>query len=201
MVTTLLLSACTASGPVVTYQESIPSFSAYRTFDFAQPLTTDHGDGRSDLSEHLMTYTARELEPRGFQRNPNEPDLIVDFNALVSDNVPKSGDTQFGAVIVRGRYWGPGYRGPGHWGPGRWGPGYWGPGMTAGAGGGVSTSGISITTKGTLFIRIIERERQRVVWDGSTTERVTDKTMNNLEPFVETAVADMFVKFPATLPR
>jgi len=204
-ITLLLLAACTSSGPTVTYQESIRSFGAYRTFAFAQPLSTDEGDGQSYLSELLVTYTKAQMEPRGFAHSMNSPDLILDFNALVSDNIPTSSDMQFGAVVTRGGYWGPGFRGPGFWGPGYWGPRYWSPGFWGAGmwrgGGGVTASGITVTKEGTLFIRVIERGTQRVVWDGSATERVTNETINNLEPFVEKAVKDMFMKFPATMPN
>jgi hypothetical protein len=196
VVATLLLAACTQSATVVTYQESIPDFRAYRSFDFAQPLSTDNGDARSILSTHLMTQTAHQLDARGFQRDRNQPDLIVDFNASTTNNIPASNQPQSSVAISRGGAWGPGYRGPAYWGPGYR---YRGPGTRTSVGGGVSASGISVTTEGALVIRMIERERQRLVWEGTATERVTDKTMNNLEPVVETAVADIFAKFPAAL--
>ena len=52
------------------------------------------------------------------------------------------------------------------------------------------------STEGTAAIDVIDRARNQLVWEAAATARVTDKTRDNLESVVGTAIADMFKRFP-----
>jgi len=176
LIVTLLLVACSGSAKIIANQDPGADFASYKTFDFANPMSTDRGGARSILSTHLMTQTAKQLDARGLQRNRTNPDLVVDFGASMVNKY--SGGTQPTTSVSVGR-------------------GTGGGGTRTSVGFGVSTGGgTSTTTEGALVISVVERKRSQLVWEATATGRVTDKTMNNLEPAVEAAVADMFAKFP-----
>ena len=78
-----------------------------------------------------------------------------------------------------------------HRGRGRGGAGTW-----TGASMGMSTQQVTQTTEGTVAIDVIDRKKNQLVWEAAAVGRVTDKTMNNLGPVVQTAVVDMFARFP-----
>jgi hypothetical protein len=61
---------------------------------------------------------------------------------------------------------------------------------------GMSTQHVTQSTDGTAAVDVIDRKKNQLVWEAAATGRVTDSTRQNLESVVQTAVADMFAKFP-----
>ena len=83
----LLLSAC-ASGPtIVANTNPGTDFSAFKTYNFFQPLGTDRTGGvRTPLSSRLISSMNRELISRGMSLS-DSPDLLVDFVVSAEDRI------------------------------------------------------------------------------------------------------------------
>ena len=86
-VVTMLLAAC-ASGPtIVATTNPGMDLSAFKTYNFFQPLGTDRSGGaRTPLSTRLMASMDREMATRGLTRS-NTPDLLVDFVVSAEDRI------------------------------------------------------------------------------------------------------------------
>ena len=83
----LLLTAC-ASGPtIVANTNPGTDFSAFKTYNFFQPLGTDRAGGvRTPLSSRLISSMNRELISRGMSLS-DSPDLLVDFVVSAEDRI------------------------------------------------------------------------------------------------------------------
>jgi hypothetical protein len=83
----LLLSAC-ASGPTILANTNPGTdFSAFKTYNFFQPLGTDRAGGvRTPLSSRLVSSMNRELISRGMSLS-DSPDLLVDFVVSAEDRI------------------------------------------------------------------------------------------------------------------
>ena len=171
----VLLAAC-ASGPtVVTNKDPDADFANFRTFNFMQPLATDRGDTRTIMSTHLIAAATSEMETLGFQRADNDPDLLVNFFVSTQERLQtRTTPNVRASTHHRSRRYG------------TW-RGY---SMSA------STTTITQTTEGTIAVDVVEVARNQLVWEGAASGRVTDSTRQNLEETVNSAVADIFAKFP-----
>jgi len=174
----LLLGAC-ASGPTVrTNVDQTADFAQYKTFGFVSPLGTDRSGYRSIVSQHLMDATQRELEARGLRRLDSAPQLLVNFNARLSDKLQV---TPSMAPMHAGGYYG--YR-RGFYGA--W-PMY-------------ETNTVTQYTEGTLNIDIVDAARKQLVWEGVVTDTVTQSDLNAVQPSLYAAVAAAFAKYPVPAP-
>ena len=83
----ILLSAC-ASGPtIVANTNPGTDFSAFKTYNFFQPLGTDRTGGvRTPISSRLISSMNRELISRGMSLS-DSPDLLVDFVVSAEDRI------------------------------------------------------------------------------------------------------------------
>jgi hypothetical protein len=83
----ILLSAC-ASGPtIVANTNPGTDFSAFKTYNFFQPLGTDRTGGvRTPLSSRLISSMNRELISRGMSLS-DSPDLLIDFVVSAEDRI------------------------------------------------------------------------------------------------------------------
>ena len=83
----ILLSAC-ASGPtIVANTNPGTDFSAFKTYNFFQPLGTDRTGGvRTPLSSRLISSMNRELIFRGMSLS-DSPDLLIDFVVSAEDRI------------------------------------------------------------------------------------------------------------------
>ncbi|HEY6510339.1 MAG TPA: DUF4136 domain-containing protein [Burkholderiaceae bacterium] len=170
----LWLAGC-ASGPNVrTNVDPTADFAQYKTFGFANPLGTDRTGYRSIVSQHLMDATQRELEARGLRRVEGSPQLLVNFNARLSDKLQV---TPSMAPMVGGGYYG--YR-RGFYGA--W-PMY-------------ETNTVTQYTEGTLNIDLVDAARKQLVWEGVVTDTVTQSDLAAVQPALYAAVAAAFAKYP-----
>jgi hypothetical protein len=174
----LLLAAVTlagcSSGPTI-ITNSAPDFSLlnYKTFGFFQPLSTDRGSVQSLQSKQLIQSATRELEMSGLRRVDSNPDLLVNF--VLSSRETLESRPSSGASVHHGR--------------GRYGT--WG-GYSMHA----STTEVVQRTEGTLGVDIVDVARNQLVWEGAATARVTDSMRENRNEVLDSAIADIFAKFP-----
>jgi len=177
---TLLLAAC-ASGPtIIANQDPNADFSAYKTYSFVEPLSTDRAGVQGILSGFLIRATSDELEARGMKRGWPDPDLLIDFVVSAQQKIQSRSQPSSSASIHRGRG-----------GYGTW----------TGYSMGVSTTTVTQSTEGTVAIDVIDRQRNQVVWEAAATGRVTEETRENLQSVVPIVVGELFEKYPVPRPK
>ena len=166
-----ILSGC-ASGPnIVTNSDPSADFMSLRTFDFMQPLSTDSGNVQTLLSTQLIAATTDELEMRGWRREQNSPDVLINFLLETQEQIRTRNTSASASTMHRsGRYGG------------------WGATM--------STPTIEQTTQGALSLDMIDPARNLMIWEGTATNRVTDSIRENQEESVRTFVKAILADFP-----
>jgi hypothetical protein len=169
----LVVTGC-ASGPTIRSNvDSSVDFSSFRTFGFISPLSTDREGYQSLISQQLVTSAERELVARGLQRTDTNPDLLVNFSANLDQRLRV---TQTPAI--HGRSFNSHRRGL----YSTW-PLY-------------QQTEIQQYTKGTLGVDVVDAARRQLVWEGFALGRVTQRTTDNLGPVLDSAVVDIFSRFP-----
>ena len=176
------LTGCAAAPTVRTESAPGVDFANFRTFSFVSPLSTDRAGFHSLVSQQLMFSTRRELEVRGleFVANPDQADLLVNFHAHLAEQlrVRSTPDPWVGGSYWdhrRGRYqpWGGHSRWPSH-----------------------SRVEVDQVTEGRLSVDLIDRRQNMLVWEGVAAQRVTQRTMNDLGPAMDSAIHEVFTRFP-----
>ena len=169
----LVLAACSSGPRVTANSDPTVDWGKYRTFGFFQPLTTDRGSVRSLTSTQLIASATREMEARGLQRVESNPDLLINFMLSTRETLQTRPSTSASASWGRGRYstWG-GYS------------------MS------MSTNQVVQRTEGSLAIDVVDRARNQLVWEAVATKTVTNSTRDNQQQVLDSAVHDMFERFP-----
>ncbi len=184
----LLLAAGCANRPQLR-TESAPGFdfSQVTTFAFFDDLSTNRAGYHSLLTQQLMFSTQREMEVRGFRRveNTADPDLLINFHADVAETirVRSTPNSMAGSQFWNHRrsMYGPW---PGH---SRW------PQQTRWPGDRVE---VTQETRGALSIDLVNARGNMLVWEGVASKRLTQRTLNELGPALDSAVHDLFARFP-----
>jgi len=173
--TVLGLSGC-ASGPKVraNFDKSV-DFSQYKTFGFASPLGTDRAGYKTIVSQHLSSAVRAELEARGVKYSEAAPQLLVNFNAKLSEKLRT--DTVPAPATSMGYY---GYRGGSY---SAW-PMY------------DSDTVVSSYTEGTLNIDVVDISKKQMIWEGVAVGSVSEKNADDLQPAIQRVVAKVFEKYP-----
>ena len=166
-----ILAGC-ASGPnIVTNSDPSADFMNLRTFGFMQPLSTDRGTTQTLLSSQLIAATTDELQMRGWRHETNNPDVLINFLLETQEQIRSRNTSASISTSHRsGRYGG------------------WGASM--------STPTIEQTTQGALSIDMVDPSRNQMIWEGTATDRVTDRMRQNQDEAVRTFVTAILAEFP-----
>jgi len=169
----MALAGCSSGPNIIT--NSAPDFSLvnYKTFSFFQPLSTDRGNVQSLESKQLIESATRELEMSGLRRVDSNPDLLVNFAITTRETIQSRPSSGASVHHGRGRY-------------GTW----------SGYSMGVSSTEVVQRTEGTLSVDMVDVARNQLVWEGAATARVTDSMRQNRDQVLDSAIADIFAKFP-----
>lgn len=170
----LIVVAGCASGPTIrSNSDASVDFTSFQTFGFFEPLATDREGYQSLISQQLVASAERELVARGLQRTDANPDLLVNFSASLDQRLRV---TQTPRTTSRNfhRHRGGFYN--------TW-PNY-------------QQTEIRQYTKGTLGIDVVDAARKQLVWEGFALGRVTQRTTDNIGPVLDSAVVDIFSRFP-----
>ncbi len=185
LVSMIALAGC-ASGPQVSaVSDNSVNFSQYKTFAFVEPLATDKNGYQTIVSTTLKAATTREMQARGIQYDPANPQLLVNFNARLSNKMVAT-TTQMPVG------WGYGYGG-GYYGYRR---GFYQPWPMY-----QNQTTVSEYTEGTLNIDVADSLRKMLVWEGVVTQAVSQSDFNNVGPKLDAAVTAAFAKFPIPAPK
>jgi len=163
----LLLAGC-ASGPtIVANTNPETDFSAFKTYNFFQPLGTDRAGGvRTPLSSRLVSSMNRALISRGLSLD-DEPDLLVDFVVSAEDRIDvRTTPTH----SVHRSHWNRGFS--------TW-PTY--------------NTTVRQYTEGTLIIDLIDPATNTLVAEGAAQNRITnsDFTQQQLDEIVNTIMSEV----------
>ena len=128
---------------------------------------------RSLASNQLVESTTREMQAAGFTLDENNPDLLINFVMTTRETLQTRPASTAHMHHSRGRYrtWN---------------------GWSANT----STTEVVQRTEGTLAVDIVDRARNQLVWEGAASKRVTDSTRRNRDEVLDSAIADIFAKFP-----
>jgi hypothetical protein len=173
-----LIVSC-ATGPAIRVDsDPVANFSAYRSFGFLDPLSTDRQGYSTLLSARLRDATRRELEARGYVFDQAKPDLLINFNVNVVQRTEVRSSPSFGAAYG---YYGYRYGLYGAW------PGY--------------PYDVYTTNyrQGTLVIDAVDAERDALVWQGVAEGRVKKEHLENPAPAIDAAVSQILAQFPGRL--
>jgi len=179
----VLATGC-AGGPQVRSATApgVDMDSDFQTFSFFPELSTDRAGFHTIVSRQLVTSTRREMEVRGFTfvENPAEADALINFHTDVAEQFRvRSTTTHWHGSSFwshrRGFYdpW-PGHRGwPSH-----------------------STLEVDQFAEGSLSVDIVAAGTNVLVWEGVASQRLTQRTLNELGPALDNAVHEIFQRFP-----
>lgn len=166
-----VLQACASTPDINVNYDRSADFSAYRTFGFFDPLGTDAAGYQSLVTQALKSSARREMESRGYAYVESNPDLLVNFNARLAektdvDQMPVTAPMYMG--YRRGLY--------GGWA-------------------GYQTT-VDQYIEGTLNIDIVDAGKRQLVWEGTSTGRITSKQRANREAAIDAAVSEIFASYP-----
>lgn len=174
LLSALVLAAC-ATGPTI-FSNQAPNapFDKYRTYAFAETLGTDDGkEVRSLLSQFLIAEISRQMDSRGYQQVDTDADLVFDFALMTKEKLKSVPSANYGG------YYGYGYGG-------RY--GYYG--------GYGNDYRITQYTEGTLSLVMVDAKSNGVVWEAGSIGRMTDEVRDNLQLAIETAIGEIFTRYP-----
>jgi hypothetical protein len=167
----LLIGGCASAPRVAVMRDPDADFSRYASFGFHRPLGTDRESGTGTLlSQTLMKTTRMKLEALGYRFSQEGADLIVNFFVETRE-------------VVQGR------RGPSYSiGYGAYHRHY-----------GVWTdyeTDIRQYTESTLHVDVVDAERDQLIWEGVSTERLQEHDLVFETENVESSLARIFADFP-----
>ena len=168
----LILAGCETGAQVRSVSEPGANLASYRTYSFAAQPGTNRGGNVTPLTTFFETAITREMNARGYQQVESGGDLMINFNARVTEKADIQSTPGAGPYYGYGYY---GYRG----------------GLYAGPE--VQTVRYKV---GTANIDVVDAKRKVVVWEGIAEQELTSDVMQNPEAAVSAAVTKMFTQFP-----
>jgi hypothetical protein len=170
----LLVAGCETGPQVRSISEPGADLSSYRTYSFAAQPGTNRGGNVTPLTTFFETAIAREMNARGYRQVESGGDLLVNFNARVTEKTDVQSTP--GPMYGYGYY---GYRGGMYTGPE------------------VQTVRYKV---GTANIDVVDAKQRKVVWEGVAERELTDEIMKNPQPAIDQTVAKMYAQFPGRAP-
>jgi hypothetical protein len=177
-----LLSSCSSGLSVRSEIDPTMDFSQYKTYNFFEPMGIEGGYNSAIFGEHYRAAIGGEMARRKYQ-TADEPDLLINVTIRSDDKVKMRSYT---APYATGGYYGR----PG----GAYGGSSLGVGISSG-------SRATKTTEASVFIDIVDFERQRVVWQGVAVIDVNSKVALQLRDAIFTSVNKVMVEYPHTAGR
>ncbi len=179
----LAIAGC-VSQPRISSQARIGSdFASYKTYAWVSPLATDRAGYSTIMTSQFKTAVQAQMAARGYTFDANNPDLLINFFS----NVESRSETRGSPSMSIGYF---GYRGGYGYGMGF--PIY---------GGGIETRNYKV---GTVSIDLVDAKRKELVWEGALEGTLSSKAMENPGAAIQSAVGQIYSKFPvqssATIP-
>jgi hypothetical protein len=173
----LLSSACSTGLTVRSDEDPSADFSQYRSWNFFDPMGIEGGYNSPIFGELFREAITREMSARGYRKAVN-PDLTINVTLRTDDKVSMRTYT---SPYMSGAYYGR--------------PGGAQYGSALGVGVGVSSRATK-TTEASVFIDLVDNQRDRVSWQGVAVVDATDKVAQQLRDAIFTAVNVVFDQYP-----
>ena len=172
----LLLSACATNQPTITSEtRQGVDITQYKTYGWFSPLATDKAGYSSIVSSNFKSAIQNQMAARGYVYDASSPQLLVNINASSQERM----DVSSAPSVSMGYY---GYRG---------GFGY-GLGMPI-YGADVETSYYKV---GTVTIDVVDAQKKELIWTGTLEGVLNKKAMENPGAAIQSAVAQIYAKYP-----
>lgn len=175
LVSFLIAAASCSTIKVSSDFDRTAGFASYKTYAFtAEALNLPLDDINKN---RVLNAVEAELTAKGFTKVADDPDVLIDINIKAVQQTTATASTS-----GTGGYYGRGYR--------------------YGYGGGFSTTTINYDTytDGTMFIDMIDAQKQQLVWQGRGTKTLDpDASPQKREDNIDYAVKQIFTKYPPVL--
>jgi hypothetical protein len=170
----LLLAAC-ASGPRIT-SEADPEadFGSYRTFGFYTPLALEKEGYATPTTDRIKAAARAQLESRGYTYTTQQPDLWVNLNAYMQE---RTDVTSFPTVDYSYYY---SYRSRAYFAVPYW----------------RDQTQVSKYTEGTLNVDLVDRQKNRLVWEGIAVGRIAKLKPAERAARIDSTLAEIFARYP-----
>ena len=174
LVLIMLVAAAASCSPLtVSYDyDKDANFSGYKTYGYSEDSNNLDTAANPFFKERVMRAVDREMTERGYQKS-DDPDLLVDLHVKREEKQNATASTDYPI---------------GYW---PWRYGY----AT-----GFTTTRINYNeyVEGTLFINIVDAEKEKIIWQGRGTKTLDHNlTPEKREKNVNEAVDLIFEKYPA----
>ena len=173
----LLIVSCSSSNTVSSADPSV-DFGQLKTYGFMAVADTDGKEYQSLETGYLRAAIGRELDSRGLNIS-DDPDVLVNFSIETQEKIvsrPTAGGNYGGMYDP---YYDAYYDG--------WGMNH--------------QTRIDQYTEGKLNIDLIDPQARKMVWQGSTSGRLTQKDYENAQQTLNEAVVEIFTQFPMPGPE
>lgn len=163
-----IIAACSSVTTSFDYDKTA-EFSKYQTYAF-----TEHTEKLPEINQldrdRILAAIDTEMSKRGYTKSDASSDVLVDVFLKTEEEISAT-------ATNTGGY-------------GRWGYGY-------GWGGGTTHVDYNKYTKGTLFISLVDRSTEKIVWQGRGTKTLNENVKpEKKEQNIKSAIAAIFMKYP-----
>jgi hypothetical protein len=182
VVASSMLASCSSGLSVRSDIDPAVDFSQYKTYNFFAPMGIESGNNSPIFGEHYRSALSREMGQRQY-RQADDPDLLINVTWRADDKVSMRSYT---SPYMTGGYYGR--------------PG----GAYAGSAVGVGVSvgpRVTQSTEVSVFIDFVDFEKHRVVWQGVTVVKASDKVAQQLRDAIYTSVNRVLAEYPHTAGR
>ncbi len=174
----LALAGC-ATGPKISSEvDPEADFGGYRSFGFYAPLALEKEGYATPATDRIKAAARAQMESRGYVFTADQPDLWVNLNAYLQE---KTDVTSIPTVDYNYYY---SYRARGYFAVPYW----------------RDRTDVRQYTEGTLNVDLIDRARNRLVWEGIAVGRVSKVKPEERGARIDSAVAEIFARFPHRAP-
>ena len=179
------LAACATPINVRAHTDPNANLSSYHTYGFYAEPGTNRGGYSTPVTGYFKNAVSREMNARGYKYTEESPELLINFNTNVRENVDVRSTPvpTYGVGYGYGGYYG--YRG----------------GMYVAGPIGYGTEVETVRYKaGTANIDVVDAAKKQLVWEGIAEGRITDKMMQNPQATIDQVIKDMFANYPVKGP-
>jgi hypothetical protein len=170
----LALAGC-ATGPKISSEvDPEADFGRYRTFGFYAPLALEKEGYATPTTDRIKAAARAQMESRGYVFSAGQPDLWVNLNAYMQE---KTDVTSIPTVDYNYYY---SYRARSYFAVPYW----------------RDRTDVRQYTEGTLNVDLVDRTKNRLVWEGIAVGRVSKVKPEERGARIDSAVAEIFARFP-----
>ena len=170
----LLLAGC-ATGPRITSEvDPEADFGSYRTFAFYTPLALEKEGYATPTTDRIKAAARAQLESRGYTYTTQQPDLWVNLNAYMQE---RTDVTSYPTVDYNYYY---SYRARAYFAMPYW----------------RDQTHVYQYTEGTLNVDLVDRQKNRLVWEGIAVGRVAKLKPAERAARIDSTLAEIFARYP-----